>query len=202
MENKETILYRNGDVSIRSIDGGDAESRIVCGYAVKFDSDSQNIGCIEQIQRGAITEDIIMNSDIFARLDHRDDTVLARSRYGEGTLALELRDDGLYYEFEAPRTVLGDELLEHIKRGEIFSSSFAFTLPVDGSGEKWYLGENGELRHSIFKIDRLYDISPVYEPAYLETSCSKRAKEILDNSETINHKYDALMEELHKYIIE
>ena len=69
-----------------------------------------------------------MQSDIYARLNHREDTVLARSRYGEGTLHLELRNDGLFYSFEAPHTAAGDELLEHIKRGEISTSSFAFTV--------------------------------------------------------------------------
>ncbi len=201
MESKE--FYKNGDVFIRSLEGEEEkESRIVSGYAVKFDSDSQNIGWIEQIKKGAITEETIMNSDIFARLNHNEDTVLARSRYGEGSLALELREDGLYYEFEAPHTTVGDELLEHLKRGEITSSSFAFTLPTDGTGYRWYRDAEGNLRKDIDKIDRLWDVSPVYEPAYPATSCSKRAMEMIEKSEELNQKYDALIEDLHKYIIE
>lgn len=202
MESKEFI--KNGDVFIRSLEseGEEKESRIVSGYAVKFESDSQNMGFIEVIKKGAITEETIMNSDIFARLNHNEDTVLARSRYGEGSLALELREDGLYYEFEAPNTAVGDELLEHLKRGEITTSSFAFSLPIDGTGERWYRSEDGVLRKDILKIDRLYDVSPVFEPAYLATTCSKRAIEVIEKSDELNKKYDALIEDLHKYIIE
>jgi hypothetical protein len=200
MENRE--LNRSGNnVQIRDYNPSEeVNSRIVCGYAVKFDTESQNIGFIEIIRKGAITEDTILQSDIFARFNHDEDTVLARSRYGEGSLALELREDGLYYEFEAPHTAIGDELLEHLKRGEISTSSFAFTLPEDGSGERWYK-EDGILKREILKIDRLFDISPVYEPAYLATSCSKRAKDFIDASERINNKYDSMLRELDDYII-
>lgn len=190
----------NGDVQIRSLDNQEEESRIVCGYAVRFESDSQYMGLIEVIKKGAITEETIMNSDIYARLNHNEDTVLARSRYGEGSLALELREDGLYYEFEAPHTATGDELLEHIKRGEITSSSFAFTLPEDGSGEHYY-NQDGVLRCDVLKIDRLYDVSPVFEPAYLATSCNKRSLEMIERNKEVSEKMDNLINELEDYII-
>lgn len=197
METKE--FNKSGAVFIRSLE--DEGSRIVGGYAVKFDSESQNMGFIEIIRKGAITEEVIMNSDIFARFNHNEDTCLARSRYGEGSLALELRDDGLYYEFEAPHTAIGDELLEHLKRGEMSTSSFAFTLPEDGSGEKWYGREDGTLVREITKIDRLYDVSPVYEPAYLATSCSQRALDKVEKIKQINNVYDSMMGEIEKYTI-
>ena len=199
MENREFTV--NGNVQLRSLESEGGESRIVCGYAVKFESESQNIGFIEVIKKGAITEDTILNSDIYARLNHNEDTVLARSRYGEGSLALELREDGLYYEFEAPHTVAGDELLEHLKRGEITTSSFAFTCPIDGSGEVWYQ-KDGKLRKDVTFIDRLYDVSPVFEPAYLETTCAKRSQEMVEKCEVLNRKYDLMIEDLHKYLIE
>lgn len=198
MENKE--FNKNGEIFIRSLQD-EGESRIVGGYAVKFDSKSQNIGWYEIIRKGAITEETIMQSDIFARFNHDENTVLARSRYGEGSLALELRDDGLYYEFEAPHTVVGDELLEHLKRGEINTSSFAFSLPVDGSGEDWYRDDEGNLVREITKIERLFDVSPVYEPAYLATSCSQRALDKVKSIEEMNNKYDSMLRELDEFKI-
>lgn len=199
MESRDYII--SNQVQLRNLEGESPNSRIVCGYALKFNSESQNMGYIEVIRPGAITEDTIMNSDIYATFNHNEEKVLARSRYGEGSLALELREDGLYYEFEAPNTVLGDELLEHLKRGEITTSSFAFTLPTDGSGDKWTKREDGTLFREILKIDRLYDVAPVYEPAYLATTCSKRAKEMIDASAEINKKYDAILGELKEFII-
>lgn len=202
MENKE--INRTGEIFIRNLqspEGEAEESRIVAGYALKFDCESQYMGFYEIIRKGAITEETIMKSDIYARFNHDESTVLARSRYGEGSLALELREDGLYYEFEAPKTAIGDELLEHLKRGEMYTSSFAFSLPEDGSGERWYKNDEGVLIREITKIERLFDVSPVYEPAYLDTSCSKRALEKVEFINTINNKYDSMLRELDEYLI-
>lgn len=201
MEQREMII--NSVIELRHLDNETEDSRIVCGYAIKFDSESQNFGgWTEIIRKCAVDEETIMKSDIYARFNHREDTVLARSRYGEGTLALELREDGLYYEFEAPHTAIGDELLEHLKRGEMTTSSFAFTLPKDGSGERWHKKEDGTLFREIIKIERLFDVSPVYEPAYLETSASKRGLEMVEKDKELSSQYDEMIDELKKYMIE
>lgn len=168
----------------------DIESRLVTGCALKFDSESQYMGFYEKIDRSAITQELIDNSDIFALLDHDQNKVLARQRYGQdGSLKLELREDGLYYSFEAPNTQYGNELLEHLKRGEIFASSFAFCLPKEG-GDTITRDNDGIIHRTITHIHRLFDVSPVYEPAYLATSCSKRTLQILDKMNEIEQRKD------------
>lgn len=165
------------------------ESRLVEGLAVVFNSESRDMGFIETIDKNAITEETIRNSDIFATLDHdKSRGILARSRYGEGTLKLELKDDGLHYSFEAPDTPLGDELLSYLTRKEITTSSFAFVVDQNG-GDEWYRGDDGHLRRNIKKIYRLYDVSPVFEAAYLDTDCAKRKFDELSN---IDEKLDNL----------
>lgn len=179
-----------------------ADSRKIYGCAIKFNSQSQDIGWIETISPEAVTEDLIKSSDIFALLNHNEEDVLARCRYGaKGSLTLELKEDGLYYEFESPHTVKGDELLEHIKRGEIYASSFGFTLPEDGSGEVWHQDDNGNLTRKIIKIERLFDVSPVYEPAYLDTSCDNRAKDVIKKIEGLNKYYDSELRDIYNYEI-
>lgn len=154
-----------------------SDGRTVSGYAVRFESESVNMGFVEVIHRGAITEDTIKASDVFALLNHQENTVLARCNRGTGSLTLTVDDDGVFYEFEAPNTANGDELLEHIRRGEISQSSFAFSVANEDGAEKWTKREDGIIVREINKIARLYDISPVYQPAYTETTCSKRALE-------------------------
>lgn len=149
--------------------------RTVEGYAVVFDSESQDLGFIETISRSAIDEDTIKRSDVMAQLNHDKNKFLARSRFGTGSLELSLDEHGLKYRFTAPNTATGDELIEYLQRGDIFGSSFAFT--VDPQGEKWEKREDKYYR-TIEKIDRLFDISPVFEPAYLDTTCCKRFLEI------------------------
>lgn len=182
--------YRN----IGQIENFDEESRTIQGYALKFDSESQYMGFYEKIDRSAVDEELIKSSDIFALLNHDTDKVLARNRYGQdsASLKLELREDGLYYEFEAPHTQYGDELIEHLKRGEIFASSFAFSLPVDSTGDVRTRDENGVLHRTITKIEKLYDVSPVFEPAYLATSCTKRTLNILEEIKMEDNKKEEL----------
>lgn len=180
---------------IRKAEIRTAESgRLVSGYAVRFDVESVNIGFVEIIHRGAITTETINESDVFALLNHNEQTVLARSNHGTGSLKLSVDNDGVFYEFESPQTIYGDELLEHIKRGEISQSSFAFTVSPEDGAEKWTKRSDGVIQRDIYKIARLYDISPVYQPAYTETTCSKRALEKLD--EIQNMTTDEMTKEL------
>ncbi|MDE5830689.1 MAG: HK97 family phage prohead protease, partial [Clostridia bacterium] len=71
------------------------DNRTVEGYAVVFESESENIGWREIIHKGAITEETIKNSDIFAKFNHDSNKILARSKYGNGSLLIEVDDNGV-----------------------------------------------------------------------------------------------------------
>lgn len=119
----------------------DDEKRTVEGYALLFGVNSDNLGFEEVIERGAL-DGVLGKSDVFALLNHdRSKGILARAKNGNGSLSLEVDSKGLKYRFEAPKTALGNELLENLRRGEIDQSSFAFTV-ADG-GEKWERQKNG-----------------------------------------------------------
>lgn len=168
-------------------------SRTVEGYAVVFNSQSEDLGFFETIHTGAITTETIENSDVLCKFNHIDDKVLARSKYGQGSLKLEVDDIGLRYSFEAPKTELGNEILEYLKRGDIVSSSFAFTVSDEEGAEKWTKDENGVLHRDIYKIDQLYDVSPVFQPAYEATSVHARAKDKINESKLIDEKMNYYM---------
>ena len=159
-----------------------SETRTVEGYAVVFNSQSEDLGFFETISPSAVTVDVINRSDVFALLNHNPDKVLARCRYGEGSLSLSIDEKGLKYSFQAPNTELGNELIEHIRRGEIDSSSFAFIVSADEGSEVWE-NINGTTYRTINKIECLCDVSPVWQPAYSATSVSARAKEMLNTME-------------------
>lgn len=178
-------MKNRNNLEIRAISNEvQVDSRNITGYAVVFESNSEDLGFIERIMKGAITDDTIKKSDVFCLLNHDSTKVLARSKYGEGSLKLELDERGLKYSFTAPNTDLGEELLEHLQRGEIDSSSFGFTVSLDEGSEKWYTVEGVQYR-DIYKIDELYDVSPVYQPAYQETTVSKRALVELEKHKTM-----------------
>lgn len=151
------------------------EKRTVEGYALLFDVSADNLGFEEVIERGAL-DGVLGKSDVFALLNHdRSKGILARAKNGSGSLSLEVDTKGLKYRFEAPKTALGNELLENLRRGEIDQSSFAFTV-ADG-GEKWERQKNGVWKRTISKFERIYDVSPVYNAAYSKTSVYMRGKE-------------------------
>lgn len=193
-------LIRNiGNIEIRSLEN--EESRTVQGYAVVFESESEDLGFIEVIKRGAITQELVDSCDIFAKFNHDDNKILARSNKGKGSLKLTVDEIGLRYEFEAPHTDLGDSLLENIKRGEISQSSFAFALSnEDKNAQKWEK-RNGKLYRTINNIAYLFDVSPVWQPAYSATTCDKRSIEELDAIKQREERFDNMLNELEQYSI-
>lgn len=143
------------------------ESRKVEGYAVVFQSESNDLGGFKEVIDSRALDGIIEKSDVLCLLNHNEDKgVLARSNKGTGSLTLEVDEKGLKYSFEAPNTALGDEVLEGIRRGDISASSFAFTVESDS----WEKRENGSYLRTIRSISQLFDVSPVYSPAYSATS--------------------------------
>jgi HK97 family phage prohead protease len=167
----------------------DPESRRVIGYAAVFGSSSLPLMDWERgefkevIDRNAF-DGVIEQSDVFAVLNHDNSRgVLGRSVNGTGSLSLSVDDHGLRYEFDAPRTALGDELLEGLRRGDITASSFAFSV----QDERWEEQEDKTYKRTILKIGRLYDVSPVYNPAYPDTSVAQRSlDETLHNTTNNN----------------
>ena len=158
------------------------ESRKVGGYAIVFNSLSVDLGGFREIiSPTAVTEELVKESDIVFNFNHDNNYMLGRSRNGEGTLSLRIDEQGLYFECELPKSPMGDNILESIRRGDLSQCSFAFALdPNDESSETWEHREDGIYR-TINRIAGLYDVSCVTFPAYDETSISERAKILLND---------------------
>lgn len=181
-------------MEFRTLDQTLSEGNTVVGKAIAFDSPSKDLGFIETIKRGAITQELLDESDVFARMNHSEDYILARWNKGKGSLNLELRDDGLYFDFEIPNTEKGNELREHIKRGEISQCSFAFVVSSDDNAERWYK-KNGVTYREINKIGWLGDVAPVFNPAYEDTIVSLRAKQMVEKLNTEDEEENAKEDE-------
>lgn len=176
----------------------DEENRTVEGYALLFGVSSDGLSFEEVIERGAL-EGVIEKSDVFALMNHSQSRgILARSKQGNGSLTLSVDSKGLKYRFEAPKTMLGDELLENIRRGEINESSFCFDVEKD----TWEKKSDGTWKRTVSKIGNLYDISPVYNAAYSKTSVYMRGKELAEaelarlSSENLNEYYSNIEKSL------
>lgn len=178
----------------------DNESRLIVGYAVRFNEWSRDLGGFEEIiMKGAINQELINDSDVIMNVNHDNEKMVARSKYGKGTLTLEVRDEGLYFAFQAPTTSLGDELLYNVRVGNLSECSFAFSIDKDTPNcERWYRTNENMLKREIYNITGLYDCSIVAHAAYPTTSCSARCEEVLTNSQEVDKALDSIREEFEK----
>jgi HK97 family phage prohead protease len=168
-------------IEIRTIEN----SRKIEGVSIVFNALSNDLGGFrEQIIPEAV-EGVIEQSDIFFLYNHTSDRgFLARSRNGSGSLQTEVREDGVYFSFDAPKTALGDEVLEYLKRGDVNQCSFAFAVDTD----KWEKQTDGTYIRTITKFKKLYDMSLVDNPAYSQTSACARFAEIKEEERLANEK--------------
>lgn len=163
---EKELETRNLNLEIRSED-----DRILEGYAIVTNSESEDLGFREVISPEAL-EGIIEKSDCLMLLEHnRDKGLLARSRFGKGSLQLSVDEKGLKFRFKCPNTTLGDEAYEGVQRGDYNNCSFAFVADKD----EWRKKDNGEYLRTIKSFKYIKDCSIVAEPAYSSTTVSCRS---------------------------
>lgn len=160
--------------------GTGPEYRTVMGYAAVWGAMSEDLGGFrERIERGAFTEALASGQDIRFLIGHDMDTVMARTSNG----SLELTEDDTGLRVWA-RIALDDpdaqRLDAKLRSGALSQMSFAFTMPTDGSGEKWDYSGGVPLR-TIERVGMLYEVSAVGAPAYPATALAARAG-ILDDA--------------------
>jgi HK97 family phage prohead protease len=134
------------------------------GYAAVFNADSAPLPFIERIAPGAFTRSLEARNDIKLLWNHDSGTVLGSTR--AGTLRLYQDERGLKVSAEFPNTTAGRDAAELIRRGDVDSMSFGFSVP--SGGDEW--SANGQER--TLKSVRLHEVSIVAFPAYSSTAGS------------------------------
>lgn len=148
-------------------------SRMVEGYAIVFDQPSRRLYdkaskkvFTETIDKRAVTKLFLDEQDVKMLFNHSNDKLLARSTYGAGTLQYEIDEYGVKYRFEMPNTTTGNDVLEMIRRGDVWGCSFAFTYAKDGVRDE---KRNGQNYRTVVQMASIDDFSIVVDPAYLGT---------------------------------
>lgn len=158
------------------------DERMIEGYAVVFERESRVMYDLEKkrffievIKSGAISDELLRSCDIKALLEHNKQRLLARCNNGEGSLSLDIDDYGCMYRFNSPNTQDGEYAIEMIRRGDLFGSSFAYITDEKRNIE--YSQRDGLLIRTVNKIDKIFDISIVSDPAYFGTDATVRSLE-------------------------
>lgn len=167
---------------IRQVGEGEEKQTHIQGYALIFDSISENLGFREIIQRGAL--DNCDLSDVVLNFNHKNDKILARNNKnnGPGSLVLTIDDSGLFFDAIPTDTTYARDLITNMESGIVGKCSFAFN--IDWSDDEaqtwdWDDGTRGFDLRTIHKIAEISDCSIVVNPAYESTSSTiyKRSKE-------------------------
>ena len=172
---QKEIRAQTADLRIEQRSNSAEPSRTITGYALKFDTWSEPIcGWFkEKISRTAFDGCDI--SDVIMCFNHDSSKLLARTI--SNTLTLIVDDIGLKFVFDAPKTELGNEMLELVERGDIRGCSFSFYVERDS----WtYADKDNHLEldeRTVEKISLLKDTSLVVFPAYSDTDVSLRSLE-------------------------
>lgn len=172
-------LYVTG-LQLREADGGD-ESRVITGYAIRFNERSEYIyefddeTLREIIAPEAVTQELLDNSDIKLTMFHDRQLILGRSNHGKGTLSYRVKPDGVMFECEVARTVDGDKALELIRRGDISGCSFAFACRYwddDCVSREYATDDQGRcaITVTVRRIEEIRDFTLAADPAYPTTS--------------------------------
>lgn len=172
-----TIQRREAGTDANASGDTDPNSRMVFGYAMLYDTptvlwESDDFQYVEVIERGAAAE-ALKNSDIRALFNHNPNYILART--SSNTLVVRDDEKGLYFEFEAPETSMGNDLLVSIQRGDISQASFAFDISERSVLREQKADGKEVVTITIKKMSELYDVSPVTYPAYKDTEVSMRS---------------------------
>jgi HK97 family phage prohead protease len=143
---------------------------VIEGHAAIFDSLSQDLGAIfpfkEKIRAGAFKQSL-ERDDIRALWNHDANYVLGRNK--ASTLELKETAKGLKVRIHPPDTQWARDLTESIKRGDVSQMSFGFIC----ERESWS-AEGGEDVRTLEQV-KLFDVSPVTFPAYLDTDVGVRS---------------------------
>jgi HK97 family phage prohead protease len=159
------------DFEIR-VDEAQSDGMRFSGYAAVFNSNSEPLPFTERILPGAFMRSLKSRNEVKLFKNHNMDDVLASTR--SKTLTLTEDSKGLLAEAVLPNTTAGRDLAELMKRGDVHSMSFGFSVPP--KGDNW--SDDGAVRE--LKEIRLHEVSIVTGfPAYSATTATIRSLDFL-----------------------
>ncbi len=193
--NKEKRYY---NIEFRAEKSDDGKRKLI-GYGALFNHRSKLIYefpddyFYEEIREGAF-DDVLNadNLDVALTYNHNQNEFIARYTRRNGkvivdTLKLSVDNKGLRYEVDdLPNTTLSNDLYEQIQRGNLFESSFIFTVKREDIEFNEVEELDAPLR-IINKINSLHDVSVVYNGAYDLTDVEVAGREL---KEFKNEKQD------------
>lgn len=175
--NDPEVRFAQGSLSLE-LRAETQEPAAFVGKAIVVGSRSKNLGGFVEVIDAKALDGADM-SDVVGLFNHDRNILLGRTSSGTLTLTRDA-DGGLSYRIAYdPADPDHVRLMAKMNRGDVVGSSFAFT--TTRQGDKWE-EEEAEGGHTLYirtvtAIKKVYDVSPVTDPAYADTSSAKRSLE-------------------------
>lgn len=153
------------------------ETRTIKGYGIVFNKESVDLRAGGRTFREVIRPEAVQGvplDNILSMHNHRSERLLGNTR--SGTMRVGVDKIGVWYEVDLPNSPTGQDVYESVKRGDTQGSSFQFDIKSDG--DKWSMRE-GKAFREVVKFNGVYEMGPVSEPAYPDTSIAARSMEVL-----------------------
>jgi HK97 family phage prohead protease len=182
MKNAERRYHPRAELRV----DGDAQTpTMLTGYAVVYDTLSEQLGCFrEKIAPGAF-EESLKTADVRCLIDHNPTLILGRNK--AGTLRLFDEPNGLRIECDLPDKLCARELAGDIRIGNVTGMSFGF-VPLK---DTWFEDEDGNVIRTVVEAE-IYDVSAVTYPAYTDTSLALRSLDAWKSSVASDRHRDEL----------
>lgn len=182
---KKSVEFRNISFELNP------DSRTIVGR-IFYNSDSEYMGFIESLAPGCFSKTLAESKDIRCLVEHDDRQLLARTK--NNSLRFTDTGDFLEYQFEAPNTQIGNDILELTRSSMINGSSFGMIVLNDR-----YEVING-VEHRTITEAKLVEVSLILsEPAYPDTVVFTRSlSSAFEGKELSDSDKDAINAEIEK----
>lgn len=148
---------------------GDSPATLI-GYGAVFNELSVDLGGWREIIMPGAFANAITGADVRALWQHNPELVLGRTT--NNTLRLAEDDLGLRVEIDIPATTWAADALINLRRGDVDQMSFGFLVPP--GGDTWRETDQSYWLRTLWRVEPLYEVSPVTFPAYPATSIQAR----------------------------
>jgi HK97 family phage prohead protease len=146
---------------------------VISGYAIVFNKWSQDLGGFKEIiEPGAVSRANNFHG-VVSIFNHDANYILGRV---PDTMKVTVDDYGVRFDVTVPDTAFGNMVRTAVERGDVNGCSFGFTIAADG--DSWTKNKAGLWERTIKRFAKIYDLSPVVFPAYLDTSVSINPDEL------------------------
>lgn len=176
-EDKRSIrMLSMGPAEIRLDESGE-QPRLV-GYASVFYNGTAKTefrlwdDFVERIMPGAFDKTLKAKDDVRGLFNHDPSLILGRTT--AGTVDLEVDKRGLRYSIELGSTTVAEDVIKHIRRGDVSGSSFGFEV----TDVEHRMEDKVDIRE-ITGV-KLFDVGPVTYPAYEGTDVNVRQEELAE----------------------